>query len=241
MPHTEAEGKGHYKVGTASPPAARGRKAAPAKAKKAKAGGPPPPPAGAPPVGEPGQLDPVPGGCVLCHLPDFQLEGFGSRTIIICDQARVVFWLGSGFGGARAPPATAGPPAHPLPLRFLPTAVRARVSRRLPAPVRAGRPARAARRRAQGRGLVRRAAARVPPSASPTATNPTPQATGSARPSVTASPKLCAGWWPAASGPWLVRTRSPCCAAGTGRARPSGPCAPRPTCWPSRSTPFWTA
>ena len=36
-------------------------------------------------------LDLIPGGCVLCHRSDFQLAGFGPRTIIICDQCEREF------------------------------------------------------------------------------------------------------------------------------------------------------
>jgi len=70
------EGLGHYPPGAElSGPAARA--AAP--------GGvhPNPPPQPAP--------DLIPGGCVLCHRADFQLAGFGPRTIIICDQCEREF------------------------------------------------------------------------------------------------------------------------------------------------------
>lgn len=40
------------------------------------------------------ELDIVAGGCVLCHCSDFMREGFGPRTILICDQCEREFHVG---------------------------------------------------------------------------------------------------------------------------------------------------
>ena len=34
------------------------------------------------------------GGCVLCQNPDFLRDGFGERTMIICDQCEREFHVG---------------------------------------------------------------------------------------------------------------------------------------------------
>jgi len=34
------------------------------------------------------------GGCVLCQSPDFLRDGFGERTMIICDQCEREFHVG---------------------------------------------------------------------------------------------------------------------------------------------------
>ena len=39
-------------------------------------------------------VDLVAGGCVLCHCSDFMREGFGPRTILICDQCEREFHVG---------------------------------------------------------------------------------------------------------------------------------------------------
>lgn len=39
-------------------------------------------------------LESVAGGCMLCASPDFEREGFGPRTMIICDQCEREFHVG---------------------------------------------------------------------------------------------------------------------------------------------------
>ena len=39
-------------------------------------------------------LDCIAGGCVLCRCSDFLKDGFGPRTIIICDQCEREFHIG---------------------------------------------------------------------------------------------------------------------------------------------------
>ena len=39
-------------------------------------------------------LEAVSGGCMLCASPDFEREGFGARTMIICDQCEREFHVG---------------------------------------------------------------------------------------------------------------------------------------------------
>ncbi|KAK3274771.1 hypothetical protein CYMTET_17056 [Cymbomonas tetramitiformis] len=40
------------------------------------------------------ELDSIAGGCVLCRCSDFQKDGFGARTIMICDQCEREFHVG---------------------------------------------------------------------------------------------------------------------------------------------------
>lgn len=39
-------------------------------------------------------LESVAGGCTLCSSPDFERDGFGARTMIICDQCEREFHVG---------------------------------------------------------------------------------------------------------------------------------------------------
>lgn len=40
------------------------------------------------------ELDKMAGGCVLCSRPDFQRDGFGPNTMIICDQCEREWHVG---------------------------------------------------------------------------------------------------------------------------------------------------